>query len=695
MRRGLYGDLVLHIVTSPRFVTSGAQLKSVLVCDLVDSTRLIDRCGDILAAELLRRHDSIARGLFTEYRGNEINKSDGFLVLFDRPIDAVLFAVAYHRALEQLSHDLGFAFAARVGIHLGEIYVRESLPGGASPGSAPPQVEGLAVPVAARLMSLARPRQTLLTRAAFDIAKRGSIGVSLDTDLEWRSHTLFELKGVDDPVEVCEVGVKGSSPFIAPADTEKARRVDEDRGPRILVLPFTNLSREADTDYISDGLADEIITTLSQVEPLRVISRQSAMQLKHRKDNLRALGTQLGVHFILDGSVQKSREKLRITAQLSRAASEDILWANAWAGTMDDIFEVEETISRNVAEALRIRLNTSQLARMAERPIPNVRAYEYYLRARQDIYKFTADSLDQALQHLRKGEAIMSANPQIISAVGYVHWQMYNAGIEPDPKHLSEARQCAAKLFAFEAESPDAHRLCGLVDMHERGDIQGAVRHLRVALSANPNDTDTLLWLPLLYGFAGRSSSGYPLAERLLRVDPLTTLARIIPGFLAMLDGDFQRGRPLLLKSHELNPGNPITTLAYAQVLMMSGLGDEACEVFRSLEDIVPGSFFANLGSFYIHSIQGDRAYAREAATTGLDNAARSDLQYSWSMAQCFALVDEKDQAIQWLENAVRCGLWNYPLLADRDPLLASIRGEERFKTLMEDVRDKWINFEV
>jgi non-specific serine/threonine protein kinase len=506
---------------------------------------------------------------------------------------------------------------------------------------------------------------------------------------------MFQFKGVDEPIEVCEVGIKGWSPFIVTHRTDKARRVGDDSGPRILVLPFTNLSREEDAEYVSDGLADEIITTLSEVEPLRVISRQSAMQLRHRKANPSALGAELGVDFVLDGSVQKSKNRLRITAQLARTDSDEILWGNTWAGTMDDIFGVQETIAHNVADALRIRLNTRQIARLADRPIPNVRAYEYYLRARQEIYKFTAASLQQALDYLRQGEAIIGGSPQITSAIGYVHWQFCNAGIDPAPAHLVEARRCAAKLFELDPDSPDAHRLCGLVTMHERGDIQRAVRHLRIALNANPNDTDTLLWLPLLYGFAGRSSSAYPLAERLLRIDPLATLPHVVPGFLTMLDGDLQRAQPLLLKSHELNAGNPITMLAYAQILLMAGSRGEACDVFRALEEVVHGSFFALLGRFYIHAIRGERAQAIKSVTPSLEEGARSDLQYSWSMAQGFALLEEKGRAVDWLENAVNCGFWNYPLFSDRDPLLVSIRDDVRFRLLMETVREKWINFEV
>jgi len=199
-----------------------AVLKTLLLSDLVDSTRLVERLGDADAAELFAAHDRIARDLLSAHNGLEIDKTDGFLLLFDRPIDAVRYAMAYHEALERLGTERGVPLAARVGIHVGEVFLRKNPPGDVERGAKPLEVEGLAKPMAARLMSLATGGQTLLTSTAFELARRAAVGAEETGNLEWRAHGPYRFKGVEEPVPVFEVGVQGKAPLEPPPGSEKA-----------------------------------------------------------------------------------------------------------------------------------------------------------------------------------------------------------------------------------------------------------------------------------------------------------------------------------------------------------------------------------------------------------------------------------------------------------------------------------------
>lgn len=209
--------------------SEGAVLKTLLVTDLVDSTKLTEQIGDQRTAEIFRRHDRIARDLLAEHQGREADRTDGFLLLFDRPVNAVGFAVAFHRGMARLSAEMSTPLLSRVGIHLGEVVLIETPAEDLARGAKPLEVEGLAKPTAARLMSLAMGGQTLLSRGAFELARRGAVGAAESApNLRWVAHGRYLLKGVAEPMEVYEVGVEGEAPLSAPPDTEKVHRVPEE-----------------------------------------------------------------------------------------------------------------------------------------------------------------------------------------------------------------------------------------------------------------------------------------------------------------------------------------------------------------------------------------------------------------------------------------------------------------------------------
>ncbi|HET8625509.1 MAG TPA: adenylate/guanylate cyclase domain-containing protein, partial [Gemmatimonadales bacterium] len=319
---------------------TGAILKTVLLCDLVDSTSLLERLGDAPAERVFARHDDLVRSLLDQHHGREVDKSDGFLALFDRPVSAVRFALAYHEALVHLSTELALSLSARVGIHLGEVVVRENSPEKVARGAKPLEVEGLAKAVAARLVSLAQPRQTLLTQGVHDLGRRANVGAGSAEQVRWAAHGMYRLKGVAEPVDLFEVGVAGQAPFSPPPGVEKAEpatptaaRVGAGRAT-IVVLPFANLSPDQDIEYLSDGLADEILTDLSRIKSLGVISRTSAMQFKNTTKDLRTVGRELNVKYALEGGVWKVGRRLRITTKLVDTAIDELIWAEKFDGAV-------------------------------------------------------------------------------------------------------------------------------------------------------------------------------------------------------------------------------------------------------------------------------------------------------------------------------------------------------------------------
>jgi putative peptide modification system cyclase len=215
----------LHSQNEPSGDRRGTLLRALVLCDLADSTALVERLGDQAAAELMRRHDRMARLAMQRHGGREIDKTDGFLVLFERPIDAVAFALDYQRELRALAVETAQPMAARVGIHVGDVMVWDNAPADVAQGAKPMEVEGLAKPVAARLMGMARPGQILLSGVAQTLAQRAEAELRMHAPTaRWASHGQYHLKGLPDPLAVFEVGEDGIAPMRAPPNSPKAWR---------------------------------------------------------------------------------------------------------------------------------------------------------------------------------------------------------------------------------------------------------------------------------------------------------------------------------------------------------------------------------------------------------------------------------------------------------------------------------------
>lgn len=251
--------------------TNGPVLKTLLISDLVESTRLVERLGDKRAALLFARHDRLARDLLARHAGLEIDKADGFLLLFERPLCAVRYALEYHQALGRLAADLDElapdarlkeTLSARVGIHLGEVILRHNPANDVARGAKPIEVEGLAKPIASRLMSLAEPRQTLLTRGACELARRAAVDMTaFESPVCWLCHGTYRIHGVDRPLRIYEVGTVGIAPLVPPEGSEKMHpAVGEETLPRRWYSPGALAVPSASPEPMAGGLLSPNLT---------------------------------------------------------------------------------------------------------------------------------------------------------------------------------------------------------------------------------------------------------------------------------------------------------------------------------------------------------------------------------------------------------------------------------------------------
>ncbi|MBT2322211.1 hypothetical protein J7E62_07560 [Variovorax paradoxus] len=442
---------------TPASGPSSNAIRALLLCDLVASTHVVERLGDAAAAELMARHDRIARDLLAAHGGREIDKSDGFLLLFERPVDAVRFALAYQAQLLELGAQSNTALASRVGIHLGEVVLRENAAADIARGAKPLEVEGLAKAIAARVMSLAGQGRILMTRTAYDFARRGAVGHADEAALRWAVHGPYRMAGVDDAVEVCEVAAAGADALTPPPSAEKAQRVAEATpsstfaapaaGPLLAVLAFDNLSNDPEMQFFSDGVSEEIIQLVSRGSQLKVIGRTSSFQF--RGDRKAEAANALHCTHVLDGSIRRAASRVRVSAHLMEAASQTTLWSERFERGLEDIFAVQDEISENIARALD--------QAFASVPAPTVEpaVYDLYLRSRPKGY-----APDELRTHVGVLELVTTRAPQFAAAWGRLAYlraflRFYQPFAER-PASAAQVNREAERALSLDAQNLDA-----------------------------------------------------------------------------------------------------------------------------------------------------------------------------------------------------------------------------------------------
>jgi len=460
----------------------------------------------------------------------------------------------------------------------------------------------------------------------------------------------------------------------------------------IIVLPFENISADPEQDYFCDGLTEELISSLSKIRSLRVISRTSSMIFKGTKKDIPAISREVHVGYVLEGSVRKAGNNLRITAQLIDAANDAHLWAEKYGGTLDDVFDIQEKVSQSIVEALKLKLTPAESERLAERPIPNALAYEFYLKARQEILKWTEAGLEKALRYLQSGLEVVGENAFLYAGMAYVYFQYFNLGLKEGGHNRKQAEDYVRKAFALDPDCTVANFVQGnLIAWHN---LKDGIERFKRVLDKNPNDFDTLFFLSCLLGTLGRTRAVIPLEERTIQIDPLNPLAHVHSGFNRMWDGQYSLAVERLGKLHLSFHEDVMTKWSYGLSLAYVGRKEEAGLIFDEVAREQPGTIFACLGLAFKCALEEKRSETLAMLDSNPAIQNPWDFQIAYWKTECLALAGEKELALDCLERDVDLGMSNYPLMSELDPFLANIRGEERFQKLIERVKYEWQHFE-
>jgi len=446
----------------------------------------------------------------------------------------------------------------------------------------------------------------------------------------------------------------------------------------IAVLPFVNLSADPDNEFFSDGLTEELITDLAGVNALRVISGASSRQLKGTSKGIKDIGHLLGVRYALTGSARKAGNALRITAQLVDTNTDAQLWAEKFSGTMDDVFDVQERVSRAIVAALQVTLSSLEDARLAERPIRNARAFELYLRAQQLVRRYGAP-IENVLALLDRADEIEGPSLPLRALRTYTQIMQMRAGMRTDSHHLAQAEHESRALLQEAPNAPYGHALLGFI-AYERGDLPGAVRGLTQALERDASDTDARFFLGIALQAAGQGEAAIATALRFRELDPLSPMAGMLLGSVCWFVGRPAERLDAMEHATTLDPENPIVRWCMGYTHALLGDRDTARAHAEWMRMQVPQMPYTAHLTALVHAMDGRSTDAIAVLRTIGEMAF--DAHLTFHLSEPYALAGDEATALRLLNDAVERGFYPSDFISKHCPFLAPLRGSAEFQRI-------------
>ena len=482
------------------------KIAAILVADVVGYSRLTGADEDRTLARLRALRSDLIDPVIAVHHGRIVKRTgDGALVEFRSVVDAVRCAIEVQDGMVErnagLPADRRIDF--RIGIHLGDV-VEES----------DGDLMGDGVNIAARLEGIAKPGAICLSEDAYrQVKARLSLAVN---DLG-----TTQLKNIPDPIRVYSLEVGPGADTKAPpqeSDKPSARLALPDK-PSIAVLPFQNMSGDSEQEYFSDGITEDIITALSRLRWFFVIARNSTFAYKGKGVDIKRLGQELGVRYVLEGSVRKSGQRVRITGQLIDATTGNHIWAERYDRELSDIFALQDEITTSVTAAIEPKLLAAEGIRTEQRSIADLNAWDLVARALSHFWKLTATESETAITILRKTVQRYPDYAPGHSMLAFALLVSWHVGWIPDGGERDKAAYHARKAIELDENDPWAHMALGYLAFTDRR-TDDAVRHFQAAIELNPNFAAAYGYVGWALVFDGRSEEALRCFDQAMRMSP-------------------------------------------------------------------------------------------------------------------------------------------------------------------------------
>ncbi len=539
------------------------RLTAILAADVVGFSRLmgVDEVATLAALNGHRR--DLIDGKFAEHQGRIVKLTgDGILAEFASVVNALACAVDIQRGMmarnETVPHERRLEF--RIGINLGDVIVEGA------------DIFGDGVNVAARLEGIAKPGGITVSAVV-----RDQVGDRLALTFEDMGEQA--LKNIERPVRAYNVALAAAA--AKPALPDK---------PSIAVLPFTNMSGDPEQEYFSDGISEDIITDLSKIAGLMVIARNSSFAYKGKNPDIRQVGRELGVRAVLEGSIRKAGNRVRITAQLIDAANGAHLWAERFDRDLTDIFAVQDEVTKHIVEALKVSLRPAEKALLAENRTSSTEAHDWFLRGRE-LLRGSIKNREVFEQMVAAFSRSIECDPDYAEphaglALSYVQEFHNNWGGTADA--LGVAARYAALALAKGPNDPYSHYGASVVTMFQRK-FDDAIAHIEAIQALSPNYALGYSTRGMIETFRGNPLAGLPYTELSIKLDPGFKHQYLhFQGMLYLVAGDYRAAVTAFRARIKLVPESDLSRSFLASALGHLGEFDEARRIWRELMEINP-----------------------------------------------------------------------------------------------------------
>jgi TolB-like protein/tetratricopeptide (TPR) repeat protein len=624
--------------------------------DMVGYTALGQR-NEALSLALVDEQRKLIRPILAKHNGREVKTiGDAFLVEFSNSTDAVRCAYDIQRAAKEfgLSLPSDRRIHLRVGLHAGEVVESEG------------DISGDAVNVASRIEPLAEDGGVCLTRQVYDHVRN-------KVDFRFKGLGPRTLKNVTEPMEVYKM--------LMPWEAETVVPSSQPSSTRIAVLPFANMSPDPADEYFADGMTEELISTMSKIEQFEVVSRTSVMQFKKNLKPIREVSRELDAGTVLEGSVRKAGDKLRVTIQMIDGVRDRHVWAESYDRELRDVFTIQSDIASQVAEALKVKVLPGEKAKLDRKPTSDTGAYILYLKGRNYLNERSKESIEKAIQYYTEATRVDPNYAKAYAGLAECYMILENWGYISPSEATLKREQYASKALQLDETLAESHMILA-ANLGSKGlDFEGAEREYRKAIEIDPNLSSAhhLLGNGILFPLRRFDESILELRTA-KRLDPLSPMIAANLGDNLVAAGNYEEAR----REFENLLDGPPSTAAYAHsrlgllLLKQSRFEEGIAEIQKSLE-LRPIDGRVDL--IYAYSLVG-RNEDVEKLLAEMESKANKTYVPNVMMALACAAAGRREKALELLGKALEersNQLW----INMNEPHFDSLRGEARFQNLL------------